>query len=512
MLLMSILLIALCGITYELIVGTISSYFLGNSVLEFSVTIGLFMSSMGLGSYLSKFFVKDLLGRFLSVEILIGLIGGLTSPMLFAVFATNSEMFRLAQVSVTLAIGLLVGLEIPLLTRYLRRYSELRVALAQVLSWDYLGALLGSIAFPVILLPQLGLIGSSLAVGLVNLAVAVIGVVLFRDELKAATAYIIACVIVGAGLLALFLGAGGLERYFDSQLYRDQIIYSQQTRYQKLVVTRWRDDIRLFINGNIQFSSVDEYRYHEALVHIPMASAAERKRILVLGGGDGLGIREVRKWGDVEEMVLVDLDPAMTELGRRLTPVVELNERALEDPRLTVVNDDAMNYLEKTRKRFDVILIDLPDPNHEALAKLYSRSFYRLARSRLTDGGVLATQSSSPYYSRRAFWCINLTIEQAFCPVELSENGRCPEQGFVKPYHVNVPSFGDWGFNIASTRRLGDPTALAIPFETRYLSTSLVPALFAFPLDQARLEVEPNRLINPKLLHYYVEGWNQWNL
>lgn len=512
-LLVSILLISLCGIVYELIVATVSSYFLGNSVLEFSLTIGLFMSAMGLGSFVSRFFRRNLLGAFLTVEILIGLVGGLAGPMLFAVFALEDELFRVAQVATCIAIGMLVGLEIPLLTRYLRQFTALRVALASVLSWDYIGALVGSLAFPILLLPTLGLIGASLSVGLVNLAVALAAIYVMRKELARPWAYATGAGLVALALVGMLFGARGLEHYLDRQLYRDQIIYSEQTPYQKLVVTRWRDDVRLFIDGNIQFSSVDEYRYHEALVHVPMAMVTRPRAVLILGGGDGLAVREVRKWGEVvERIVLVDLDPAMTRLGAELAPLVELNGGAFEDPRLEVYNQDAMNWLEDNTDRFDVVLIDLPDPNHEALSKLYSRSFYQLVRARLADGGVMVTQSTSPYYSRRAFWCIHRTLEAAFCPVEPDEEGRCPVDGQVLAYHVNVPNFGDWGFNVAATSRLPPPEQLRIPVETSFLDQGLLPGLFAFPRDEAEVDVEINRLIDPVLLHYYLDDWTQWNL
>lgn len=517
LLLVSILLIALCGISYELIIGTISSYFLGNSVLEFSLTIGLFMSAMGLGSYVSKFFVDEdaLLGRFFIVEILIGMIGGLTSPVLFMVFAT-SDLFRPIQIAMILSVGLLVGLEIPLLTRYIRRYSELRVAISQVLSWDYIGALVGSVAFPLVLLPQLGLIGSSLAVGLVNIGVAIAGIYAFRKELRSAAVYLVACAVVALGLVGLFIASDPIERYLDSQLYRDQIIYSEQTQYQKIVVTRWRDDVRLFLNGNIQLSSVDEYRYHESLVHIPMAMAERHERVLVLGGGDGMVVRELQQWGDAVKVIhLVDLDPGMTRMGASFPALVALNGGSLEDPRVTIYNEDAMSFLERIKERYDVVIIDLPDPNHEALSKLYSRSFFRLLRARMNERGVAVTQSSSVYYSRQAFWCIHRTMEAAFCPGEPAEDGTCTQASDrVLPYHVNVPTFGDWGFNVASPSPLPEPAGLDVEtgHSLRFLHNAMLPALFTFPKDEGELDVGINRLIDPVLLHYYLEDWSRWNI
>jgi len=507
-LLLSILLVALCSITYELIIGTVSSYLLGNSVYQFSLTIGLYMSAMGVGSYLSKFVKRNLLENFFWVELSVGVLGGISSAMLFGVF-TFTPYFQPAMWAITLGIGTLVGLEIPLLTRYVRRYAHLREALANVLSWDYIGALLGSLAFPLLLLPVLGLLNSAAVVGLINVAVAGMGLYAFRKELKNRVPLTIGVILASILLGAIFFTSGAYERFLDKRLFQDPVIYREQTPYQKLTMTAWRGkDYRLYINGNIQFSSVDEYRYHEALVHVPMSLVPKARKVLILGGGDGLVVKQIREhYPEVEEIVMVDLDPRMTEIARTHPTLRRINGGAMDDERLEVINDDAMNYVMDIDKTFDVIIIDLPDPNNESLSKLYSVEFYRLIRNRLTSDGVMVTQSSAVYFAPNSFWSIHRTIEAAFCP-----EGGCDDQSpQVIPYHTWIPSFGDWGFNLASRQPL-EPAKWKIGVaETKYVDTEGLTAMLHFPRDVQERDVKINRLIEPILLTYYINDWHKNN-
>jgi len=502
----SILLVALCSITYELIIGTVSSYLLGNSVYQFSLTIGLYLSAMGVGSYLSKFIERDILERFFWVELSVGILGGISSTLLFGVF-TFTPYFQPAMWMLTLAIGTLVGLEIPLLTRYVRRYSELRVALANVLSWDYIGSLIGSLAFPLLLLPALGLINSAAVVGMINVSVAILGMIAFRKDLKQQR-WLAFGAFVGAALLTgIFFYSKTYERFLDRRLFQDPVVYTEQTPYQKLTLTAWRNkDFRLFINGNIQFSSMDEYRYHEALVHVPMSVAKDPRRVLILGGGDGLAVRQLKAYPKVEAIVMVDLDPRMTQLAKNHPVLRRLNEGAMDDPRLTVVNADAMSYLMETDEVFDVVIIDLPDPNNESLAKLYSVSFYRLVRNHMAPDGAMVTQSSAVYYAPRSFWSVHKTIETAFCP----ESGCTKGTEHVIPYHAWIPSFSDWGFNLAARKPL-DPTAWHIGVPTKFFDDAQLTASLNFPPDLAERDVKVNRLIEPVLLDYYLSDWRSFN-
>jgi spermidine synthase len=312
-------------------------------------------------------------------------------------------------------------------------------------------------------------------------------------------------VVVGLLLAAGMVTAGASTRLLEDVLYDDPVIYARTTRYQRLVITRWRDDLRLFIDGNIQFSSADEFRYHEALVHPALGLVPGGARsVLVLGGGDGLATREVLKHRSVRRVQVVDLDPEMTRLFSSAPPLTRLNRGALKDPRVTVRNMDAQKFLERDRGRHDAIIIDLPDPNTPGLGKLYSRSFYRLAARHLTPTGVLVTQATSPFYATDAYWCIVNTLRAA--TLSGAGGGRLK----VLPYRASVPSFGEWGFVLASHAPLS-PERVRLEVETRYLTPALIPTLFTFPRDIGPRPTPVNRLDDLVLLRLYERGYRAYN-
>jgi spermidine synthase len=490
----SVFIVAICGLVYELIVGTLSSYLLGNSVTHFSITIGLFMSAMGVGSFASKLVKRRVLSAFILVELTVGLVGGASAALLYAVFST-SDYYYLAMVILILVIGGGIGMEIPLLTRLVGGRQGLRNATANVLAFDYIGALIGSILFPIILLPQLGLLQTAFAMGLLNLAVVWLNVWVFRDVLTDAWELTGLSMMASLVLLSGLLWSGQITTYFERRLYRDPIIHAEQTPYQRIILTRWRDDVRLFLDGNLQFSSRDEYRYHETLVHPAMSLSRSRESVLLLGGGDGMVAREVFKYNDVERLVLVDIDPAITELARTHPAVRSANQDALLDPRVELVHQDAYKYLEETTEQFGVIIIDLPDPNSESLGKLYSKAFYTLVQRHLAKGGVLASQATSPYFVREAYWSIINTARSVGWQ--------------VTPYHTYVPSFGDWGFFIATQHRL-DADELRLDVPTRYLTPTRFATGLLFDSDMDEVETEINTLDSQILLRYYELGWQQW--
>lgn len=495
-LLASIFLVAACGLIYELLIATVSSYLLGSSVTQFSLSVGLFVGSMGLGSWLSQRITRDLLRVFVGLELLLGLVGGISAAALYWVYAYGS-LYWVALLGFLILIGTLVGIELPLLVRLLEGYGQLRTIVAQALSFDYLGCLVGSVLFPLLLLPTLGITRTAFLVGLVNVGVALYVVRLFGPRVQAKGLISpMVCGLVGLVLAVGFFNSLRLNSLLERRLYEDEVIYTQQSAYQRIVFTRWRDDFRLFLDGNLQFSSTDEHRYHEVLVHPAMGLAANREEVLLLGGGDGLGVREVLRWPEVRRVTLVDLDPEMTRLGRTFPALRELNREVLEDPRVQVVNTDAHAFLERTSDRYGVIIADLPDPNGDALAKLYSVEFYRLARRHLSPGGVFVTQSSSPFFSREAFWCIARSVRKA---------------GFsTLPVHTYVPSFGDWGFVLAAERPLALEGA-RLPSGLRYLTPELLRVLPVFDGDTGELPVEVSTIDHPRILRYYLDGAHRWD-
>jgi spermidine synthase len=492
-LLASVFVVAACGLVYELIAAAASTYLLGDSVTQFSVVIGVYLASMGLGSYLSKHVSTGLIVRFIDIELMIALLGGFSAAAMFLSFAWASGIFRVTLYSIVVLVGILVGLEIPIVMRILKERLGFKDLVAQVLTFDYLGALGVSIAFPLLLAPRLGLIRTAFLFGLMNALVGLWAVWLFRDRIGRPGIIAVRCVFITALLAAGFVSADRLTRLSEEQIYSDKIIYAESTKAQRIVVTRWRDDLRLYLNGNLQFSALDEYRYHEALVHPALAAIPHARRALVLGGGDGMALREILKYPNIEQVTLVDLDPAMTRLFSESPPLRALNNDSLNSPRVKVVNADAFIWLEQSRDYFDFIVMDFPDPSNHSIGKLYTTAFYNLLKHRLSARGLAVVQSTSPMYARKSFWCVVRTLE---------------EVGFeTTPYHAMVPSFGEWGYVIASQRPYEPPAKY--PFEMRFVSTELTSTLFTFPKDMSRVPAEPNRLNNQVLVQYYESEWRR---
>lgn len=498
--LLSVLVVATCGLVYELISATMASYLLGDSVTQWSLVIGVYLSSMGLGSYLSKYVERDVHARFIQIQLVIALVGGFSAAALFLGFAWLASV-RPLLFGTLITVGTMVGLEIPLLMRILAgedgdaQPASLKDLVARVLAFDYLGSLAASVLFPLALLPYLGLVRTSLFFGLLNGLIALWSSITFDTALRRPR-----WLQLQAGLVVLAIACGfavgpRLESFGESQLYDFPVIFSKKTPYQRLTITRWQSDIRLFIDGNLQFSSTDEHRYHEALVHpaATMAAHTGPVRALVLGGGDGLGMRELLRHPQIERIDLVDLDPAMTELFSSHPVLAGLNDHAFDDPRVHVHNADAMEWLLERRRNgepgFDLAVVDLPDPNNFSLGKLYTRAFYRLLRENLKPGAVGVVQATSPYLAPRSYWCVVETLKAAdLHPV---------------PYHALVPSFGDWGFALISPQAIEPPRKLPAQMKLRFLSDAMLPTMFVFPADQQPLDVEINRLNDQMLVHYY---------
>lgn len=491
-LLISVFVIASCGLVYELIAGALASYLLGDSVTQFSTVIGAYLFSMGIGSYLSRYVGRGLVATFVWVELAVGLIGGSSAAALFLVFSYLAS-FRLVLYLFVGVVGVLVGLEIPLLLRILKGRLAFKDLVSEVLTFDYLGALIASLLFPIALAPKLGLVRTCFLFGILNAIVAGWTAWLFRRELL--HAYWIRGQVAAVTLLLLvgFVYANRLTAYAEEGLYADEVILAQTTPYQRIVLTRWRDDVRLFLNGHLQFSSRDEYRYHEALVHPGLGAIPHPRSILVLGGGDGLAVREVLKYPTIESVTLVDLDPAMPQLFTDNPALAALNGGVFRDPRVHVVNADAFPWLEANPGSFDFAVVDFPDPTNYSLGKLYTSAFYRLLARHLSEHGAAAIQSTSPLFAKQSFWCIVHTVENAGLQ--------------ATPYHAYVPSFGEWGFVIASKQPYEAP-ATYLP-GLRFLTGETAPGLFRFPKDMLAVETEVNRLNNQVLVQYYETEWRR---
>jgi spermidine synthase len=495
-LVISVFFVASCGLAYELIAGALSSYLLGDSVLQFSTVIGCYLFAMGVGAHLSRYVRdQDVLARFVDVELAIGLIGGVSAALLFLAFAWLAAPFRALLYVIVFLIGALVGMEIPLVMRALHaRQTEFAELVSRVLTFDYLGALAVALLFPMVLAPHLGLTRTGFLFGMLNIAVALWTIHTFgaavdharRRVLRAAVIF----VILGAG----FIASDRLVYWGERGMYGDEIIQALTTPYQRLVLTRWKDDLRLYINGNLQFSSRDEHRYHEALVHPAMESLPWARSVLILGGGDGLALREILRYPNVQKVTLVDLDPEMTRLFSTAPILVALNHDSFHDPRLRLINADAARWIEASDESFDVAFVDFPDPSTFALGKLYSVPFYALLKKRIASHGLVVVQATSPYFAPHAYWSIEATLRDA---------------GYeTYPYHTYVPSFGEWGFIMAGGEaQFTPPTHYRLPM--RYLNAEVTHEMFTFPPDMQRIAVEANHLNSQALVRYFDEDWHR---
>ncbi|EQA35254.1 putative spermidine synthase [Leptospira inadai serovar Lyme str. 10] len=448
---------------------------------------------MGIGSWLSRYLLNDLVPKFLEVELALGLLGGSSAALLFLSFG-HTRIFQIPLFAIVVVVGILVGMEIPLLLRILQKKLGFRDLVSKVLSLDYAGALLASLAFPIFFAPKLGMVRTSFFFGILNAGTALWGTWMLplseREKNLLRSKSVIVLTFLSLGLAF----AESITTYSEENLYTDEIVYSKQTRFQKIIVTRYKSELRLFLNGHLQFSSRDEYRYHEVLVHPAMLSHPNPKRILVLGGGDGLAVREILKYPNVQNVTLVDLDPEMTKLFAQQSLLTQINRSSLTDPRVKIQNADAFLWLEESGETFDVVLIDFPDPSNFSIGKLYTTAFYKSLKRRLNPLSIVEIQSTSPLFARMSFWCIEATLR---------------ESGFkTRPLHVYVPSFGEWGFVLAGTRQLPDYKR-DLPKELRFLNITELETLSDFPEDMSRLPVETNRLDNQSLVRYYDQEWNR---
>lgn len=551
----SVLVLGGCGLAYEYVLGALGNHLMGSSHEQIFVVIGIMLFTMGLGAQAQQVFETKLFDRFLTVEVILGLVGGFSANAIHAAH-TELEHYALVLYVLVALIGFLIGLEIPLILRLNAEYSRtLKNNLAEILSLDYLGALVGALVFTYVLLSRFSLPRIAFLLGLTNLTVALAGWWVFRGVLvhpKRALGLILAATAaLGFGLTK----SDDWTRAIEQRWYRDPIIFSETSRYQHLVMTRKRRSsasgqprparLNFYINGHLQFSSSDEHIYHELLVHPPMQIARSRRSVLVLGGGDGLAVREILRYPDVEEVLLVDLDPRMTELAREHPDLRALNEDSLRHATVKVVsglkstpdqsdgppetrmaprgvktplskleseppmaeveirNLDADLFLDQVgARKFDVVIVDFPDPSKLELAKLYSTGFYNRLRLHVAEGGAIAVQSTSPFFARDAFLVIGATIRAG---------------GFsALPYHAHVPSFGQWGFHLGwrDPRTAKDVKATlrraeTLPSSVRYLTAETIEASFVFGKDRliSPNPIQPSTRLAPTVLEAYRRGW-----
>jgi spermidine synthase len=494
LLLLSVFVVATCGLIYELIAGTLASYLLGDSITQFSTIIGTYLFAMGIGSYFSKFLKENLLAWFIRIEILVGVVGGSSAAILFIVFE-QVVYFRIILYSQVLLTGILVGLELPLLMRILKDRIEFNDLVSRIFTFDYIGALFASLLFPLIFVPYLGLLRTSFFFGLLNITVALIVAYRFDKELKNKNSLKWTAWISLMAMLAGMIASEKITSYAESLTYADAIVYAKSSSYQRIIITRNKNDWRLFLNGNLQFSSADEYRYHEALIHPGLSTINEPKNTLILGGGDGLAAREILKYESVKSIDLVDLDKMMTDLFMTNVSLKHLNNGSLTSSKLKIHNQDAFQWVRNSKQQFDFIAIDFPDPSNYSLGKLYTLAFYKDLFKITSQNGVVVVQATSPFVAKHSFWIINETIKAA---------------GFkTLPYHCHVPSFGEWGYILAYKNTLGQANAL--PGDLRFINGHSLAIMSDFPPDMKVSESAINSLNNQVLVNTFEKEWSVYS-
>lgn len=531
-----------CGIAYEYTISKIASDLLGNSVRQWAIIIGVMMFFMGVGSDVQKYVSdRNLFDKFIIAEIILGLAGGFSPIILLFFFGTFPSHYILVQYFFIIIIGLLIGFEIPLLTRINQTYTtELKLNIGGVLQMDYIGSLCGALLW-VFWLPKFFIMTqAAFVLGSFNVFVAGCTLFYFRNLVtgkRTITAFVLISLAV---LISGLIMAKQWTSYAEQYLYRDRIVFSRTSAYQHIVLTESKaGDICCYINGHLQFNSFDEYIYHENLVHPAFAIAPNRKKILVLGGGDGLAVREILKYPEVESITLCDLDPMMTDLAGQNPYFTGLNQNSLQNAKLTllqnhalipdgqekirvlnqkqpytsalgdvatvnIINLDAALFVEQISGLYDIIIIDFPDPNTPELSKLYSKKFYSHIAKKLSATGIMVQQATSPVQAREAFLCIGRSMR---------DSGLS-----VIPFHDNVPSFGEWGWWIGGKREMISEENLReklksiqkLEVAVRYLTPALIRASLQFGKDQlATSHTDINTVMSNRLYDYYIEGWQR---
>lgn len=535
----SMMIMGACGIVYEYVLGVLGNYLMGSSYEQIFVVIGIMMFAMGIGAVVQRQLTGDLLDYFIMFEWLLGLLGGVSTLVIYLVFVYTAS-YLVVLYAFAFIIGLLIGLEIPLLIRINSEYaSSLRVNLSDILCMDYVGSLIGALLFTYVLLTRFSISRIAILLGIVNILLALGASLYFRPLIRRRTTLLVLPLFSLVLFGFLYTRADRIMIHLEQRCYQDPIVHRETSRYQHLVLTRKNDRLRLYINGHLQFSSCDEAVYHELLAHVPMLLAPSRENVLILGGGDGLALREVLKYPDVRDVTLVDIDPAVIRLAAGHPELIRLNRAAFHDARLhtrladgvhpaetitvtappknrrlhtspdpvplaevSVYTIDADQFLKSvSQNRYDVAILDFPDPKSVELAKLFSIEFYHGLQRCLKPGALVAVQSTSPHRAEDVFVCIGRTLEAA---------------GFQSlPYQDYLPSFGDWGWHLAWCDRTGPATmqnrisALdEIPIITQYISPKVLKAAFVFGKNQLQPNnIKPNTQMQPVMIKYYRQGF-----
>jgi spermidine synthase len=491
--------------------AALSSMLVGNTIQQMAYIISLTMLGMGIGGFLSKFVNDDArkeINAFVRTEVVLTLIAGTSAIQAYAASLTDFYVILIGLSYGTMSA--LVGFEDALLIRIMnRRMAHLGDAIGYTYLLNNAGGALVGLLYPLVFLPLWGMTGTAYAFGLFD-GVVTLGLIwYFRREIGGfrfiLPAHLVGCVL----LIGLAVSNDYVPLVFEQSEYRVSVTQTYRNQFGVKQILQDRDDnVWLYINNQAQFSSRDERIYHELHARPALALAASRNpgrtvSVLIVGGGDALLVRETVKAPQVGAITLVDLDPQMTGEIAREQPVVAINESALDDPRVTIINADGYGWVKEATGTYDVILVDLPDPETPDLARLYTIEYYRAIAARLNPGGVFVTQATSPYMAPDAYWSIGNTIAEVF-PT-------------VYPYQAAIPSLRVWGWHMASNVPF-DGVEIAIDTtNTKWLTQEawIAAGVFAKTATDGRTVEEIRRsagvstLRDPRVMFYY-QGVN-WN-
>ena len=492
----------LSGIVAEYILSTLASYFLGDSIIQWTMILSTMLFSMGLGSRISKYIVKDLVKAIIIVEFTLSVLVSFSSVLVYSSVSMMTYIGVLIY-GLSILIGLLIGMEIPIAIRLNNAFEDLRVNVSSIIEKDYYGSLLGGVFFAFIGLPYFGLTYTPFILGLINFSVALVLMFTLTKALKPNQKTILYLSALSVFII-ISLGcyfAKPIIIFGEQKKYKDKIVYSEQSRYQRIVMTQWNEHYWFFLNGNQQFSTLDESMYHEPLIHPAMGLCGAPSRILVVGGGDGCAVREVLKYESVKEVVLVDLDPAMTRIGKENEIIRKLNKDALHDKRVRILNEDGFLFINNEERLYDVIIVDLPDPRTLEISRMYSKEFYEQCYLKLRPNGVLVTQAGSPYYAMKAFYCIEETMNSAGLT--------------CLPLHNQILTMGQWGWVIGvknQDRKNLKERLKALKFEnieTDWINQEAILHMLSFGKKiflNNNDSITINTVGDPVLYKYYLKG------
>ena len=390
-----------------------------------------------------------------------------------------------------IALGLLLGALVATLVRTLPRLDFPRAALLDALG---LGALFPALAAAVAFFLASERVGAArvsagLAIGAA--LVAHLGATTLASgarasrrvaRLAAGTAYALAIVALALEPVLPLL---------EASRYGDAIVYAFGGEHGRVVLTSGRGAFQLYVSGALRLSTIDAHRRREALVHPAMAVASRRASVLVVGGGDGGALREILRYPDVERVTLIEPDDALLHAARHQPIVVRENGGAFADPRVLAVRADPFSWLRDRGERFEVIVVDAPEPDGPGRSKLYTTYFYRLVRAHLAEGGVGTVAGPSVLALRRGWASILLSLEAA---------GLHPI-----PYHANLPTMGVMGHALIGDRLGVAPRHVAVP--CTWLDDATLEEAFLVAVDEvATRDAVENLLWRQVLLRYRDEA------